>query len=125
MVLLLLLFYYYYFIYFIIILLLLLFYFYYYFIFILLLFFIISINVQSSFELSLSKATYFATCLHQISSVTELRVSRHTCFLCILHDRYLVAIALESLEKKKSIHWTITPSPTLPCLPSARLAGHS
>ena len=30
--------------------------------------------------------------------------SRHTCFLCILHDRELVAIALESFEKKKSIH---------------------
>ena len=37
-----------------------------------------------------------------------------TCFLCILHDRYLVAIALESLKKKKSIHWIITPNPTPP-----------
>ena len=42
--------------------------------------------------------------------------------------KYLVAIALESLEKK-SIHWIVTPPPTLPCLLSAWLAlttpGHS
>ena len=36
-----------------------------------------------------------------------------------------VTITLESLEKKKSIHWTITPPLTLPCLLSAWLNDYT
>ena len=71
--------------------------------------------VQSSFELSLGKASSDASVVCYWGLL-----SWHTRFLWILHDRHFVTIAIESLEKKKSIHWTITPPPTLPCLPSAR-----
>ena len=95
--------------------------------------------VQSSNELSLCKESSDAGRMgyilqptsrslgsYQVSSVTEVLCPgpRHTRFLCILHDRDLVDIALESLEKKNSTHWTITPpptGPTLPCQPSAWL----
>ena len=87
---------------------------------------------RSSFELLLGKAisdaggraTYFATSFYQVSSVTDVRCpdhggTRHNRFLCILHDRYLVSIALESLEKKKSIHCgpLTHPLPSLACRP--------
>ena len=67
--------------------------------------------VQSNFGLLFGKASsdaggraiFFAACLHQVSSVADVWCAdnRHTRFLCILHDRYFVAIALYSLEKKR------------------------
>ena len=31
-----------------------------------------------------------------------------------IHDTYVKAITLDRLHKKKTIHWTISPPPTLP-----------
>ena len=64
---------------------------------------------QSSFGLSFGKASsdaggraaYFATSLHQVSCVTVVWFPGRTRILCILHGKMLVAIGLETLEKKK------------------------
>ena len=53
-------------------------------------------------------------------------VSRHTRFLCILHDRHLVAIALESLQRKNQFIWPLPhPIPSLACGPAGTIWLHS
>ena len=74
------------------------------------------------------RATYFATYLHKVLCITEIcypgkqaaGIPVSFAYYMTL-DGHFVTIALESLQKKKSIHWTITPPPTLPCLPSVWL----
>ena len=68
------------------------------------------------------RGTYYATYLQQVSYVTEVCCPGIPVSFAH-YMRHYVTIALESLEKKKSIHWIITPSPsTYPPLPAICLA---
>ena len=65
-------------------------------------------------------ATHFATSLYAgwcITEVCSLGIPISFKFLCILYDRDFVTRkkSIRQLPKSKSIHWTITPLPTLPC----------
>ena len=82
---------------------------------------------QSSFQISLSTAklrstergTHFATFPHEVWWLVCYWgvLSRHTRFLCILHDRYFVRKALDSFQRKNQYIGPLPhPFPTLPCM---------
>ena len=79
----------------------------------------ISADADPDAELRYTSSTYFATYHHQVLCVTEVCCPGiATCFLCILHDRNFITIALECLKKKNQYIGPLPhPLPSLACRP--------
>ena len=64
---------------------------------------------------SAERDTHFATSLHEVWGVTEMCCSG-TPVSFAYSRKILCKKSIRQLPKKKLMHWTITPPPTLPCM---------